>query len=110
MTKGSGRTELLQLLGLAQRAGAVVRGTDAVRRTLKAGGVHLVLTASDASRVQLDKFEGLLQRRGVPRIIPGDRRQLGAALGVAPLSAAGVTEKAWAIRLQRGADASAVPD
>lgn len=108
--KGSRRTDLLQMLGLAQRAGAVVRGTDAVRRALRAGRVHLVLTAADASPVQLDKLEGLLRQRGVPRIIPGSREQLGAALGAPPLTAAGVTVEAWAARLHQETDAGATPD
>lgn len=110
MSPRSARTELLQLLGLAQRAGAVVRGTDAVRRALRAGRVHLVLTAADASQVQLDKLEGLLRQRGVPRIIPGDRERLGTALGAPPLTAAGVTQERWAARLLEEPGAMAEPD
>lgn len=98
------------MLGLAHRAGRVVRGTDAVRRGLRAGEVRLALTARDASPVQLEKIEGLLLARGVPRIVAGSGAELGAALGSSPLSAVGVTDEGWAERLQRESPATAEPD
>jgi ribosomal protein L7Ae-like RNA K-turn-binding protein len=110
MSPASRRSETLDLLGLAQRAGAVVRGTEAVRNALRAGRVHLVVTAGDASPGQLGKIEGLLLKRGIPRIVSESRTRLGAALGAPPLSAAGVTDKGWAVRLQREPNASAGPD
>jgi ribosomal protein L7Ae-like RNA K-turn-binding protein len=88
----------------------VVVGTAAVRRALRAGEARLVLTARDASPVQLDKIEGLLRWREIPRIVPGTRAQLGAALGCPPLSAAAVTDKAWAARLRTESPADAEPE
>lgn len=103
----SRRTDVFQLLGLAHRAGAVVRGTDAVRKALQAGRVHLVIAATDAAPGQVRKIEGLLRARGVPRIVQGTRARLGQALGSPPLTAVGVTQEAWADRLRLEADATA---
>ena len=81
----------LDLLGLAQRAGAVERGVDATRRALREGRARLVLNADDASAAQLKKITGLLEHRPVPRRQVGGQEALGAALGAGPLSAVAIT-------------------
>jgi ribosomal protein L7Ae-like RNA K-turn-binding protein len=84
-------SRVYRLLGLARRAGAVAPGTEAVRRALRAGEARLVLLAEDASDVQLEKIQKVLRRGTVPQARLGDRTSLGAALGVAPISAVAVT-------------------
>ena len=42
---------VMQLLGLARRAGAVAPGTEAVRQAIRGGHARLVLFAADASQV-----------------------------------------------------------
>ncbi len=79
------------LLGLARRAGAVAPGTDAVRRALREGDARLVLLAGDASEAQLEKVYKILRKGTIPRARVGDRENLGAALGLAPISAVAVT-------------------
>lgn len=49
--------------------------------------------ALDASPVQVKKIEGWIGKRAVPRVDLGDRVQLGAAVGEAPLSALAVTDR-----------------
>lgn len=90
------------LLGLARRAGAVVAGIAATRDALRGGRAFLVLTAGDASSVQLDKVEKSLG--SVPRRILGDRVALGAALGVAPVTAVAVTDRDLAEAVLRQVD------
>lgn len=87
------------LLGLARRAGAVAPGIEAVRRAIQAGEARLVLTAEDASSVQLDKIRKTMRDRAIPQAILGDRDALGAAVGVASLSAVAVTDDSFAERL-----------
>lgn len=87
-----------------------MRGTDAVRKATRAGRTYLVIQASDAAPGQVEKIEGLLRARGVPRIVMGTRAQLGRALGSPPLTAVGVTQEAWADRLQREPAATADPE
>lgn len=84
------------LLGLARRAGAIVSGTDRVRRALREGDARLVLLAGDASEAQLEKVFKILRKGTIPRARLGDRESLGAALGLAPISAAAVTSASLA--------------
>jgi ribosomal protein L7Ae-like RNA K-turn-binding protein len=82
---------VMQLLGLARRAGAVATGTEAVRQAVRGGEARLVLLAGDASPLQLEKIEKALSKRPTPRARLGDRSALGAAVGLAPLSAVALT-------------------
>jgi ribosomal protein L7Ae-like RNA K-turn-binding protein len=100
MAMTESRTDsVLGLLGLARRAGAIAPGTDAVRRAVREGEACLVLFATDASGVQLDKIRTTMRDRAIPQVTLGDRDTLGAAVGLAPLSAVAVTDRALAERL-----------
>jgi ribosomal protein L7Ae-like RNA K-turn-binding protein len=90
MSPSSRRAEALALLGLAQRAGAVVKGTHATRLALRRGEARLVILAEDGSRAQLDKVVPLAEARGVDCVTLGDQTALGAALGSGPLTAVAV--------------------
>ncbi len=99
-TMGMGRrAEVLRILGLARRAGAVAPGTEAVRRAIREGEARLILMAGDASSVQLDKIRTTLHDRAIPQAVLGDRDALGSAVGLAPLSAIAVTGASFADRL-----------
>lgn len=100
------RRSALQLLGLARRAGAVAPGTEAVRRAIREGEAYLILMAGDASRVQLDKIRTTLHEKAIPQVILGDRDTLGAAVGLAMLSAVAVTNRSLANQLIAELDGS----
>jgi ribosomal protein L7Ae-like RNA K-turn-binding protein len=87
------------MLGLAARAGAVLPGTDRVREAARSDGLHFVLIASDLSDNSRDKLLPLLNARQIPYAIVSDRDALGGAVGRAPLSALGITEKKLAARV-----------
>ncbi len=91
----------LRLLGLARRAGGVAPGTEATRRAIRQGEAQLILIATDASSVQVEKVRTTLHDRPIPRVTLGDRDTLGAAVGLAPLSAVAVTHTALAQKLAR---------
>jgi len=77
-------------------------GVAAAARAVRTGRAKVVVTATDASPLQLAKLGG--KRRGssrVPRRGVGDRRSLGRALGGGPVSAAAVTEAGFAEQLLR---------
>ncbi len=93
-------SEALGLLGLARRAGAVVVGVDATRRSLGSGEVRLVVVADDASESQYKKVRNLIRSRGVPVRRVSARDVLGRALGRSPLSVVGVTAGSFAMQLQ----------
>ncbi|MDQ3388844.1 MAG: L7Ae/L30e/S12e/Gadd45 family ribosomal protein [Gemmatimonadota bacterium] len=94
----SGEQRLLDLLGLAARAGAIVVGTDMVRGAIRKGEVHFAILATDGSTTQRRKLAPLLEARGVPHGIHLERERLGAAVGRPPLSAIGLTDSAFARR------------
>lgn len=87
-----GRNALLNMLGLAARAGAVLPGTERVREAARSDELHFVLVAADASDNSLDKLLPLLAKRSIRHAVVLDRVTLGGAVGKAPLSALGITE------------------
>lgn len=88
------------MLGLAARAGAVLPGTERVREAARAGSLHFVLVAADASDNSLDKLVPLLEKRQIEHAVVLDRVTLGGAVGKAPLSAIGITETKLAKRVK----------
>lgn len=88
------------MLGLAARAGAVIPGTERVREAARSGSLHFVLVASDLSDNSRDKLLPLLDARQVPYAVVSDRDALGGAVGRAPLSALGITERKLASRVK----------
>lgn len=50
------KQQVLNLLGLAKRAGKLVAGEDTVLRLLKQNKLKIVFVAADASEKQIDKF------------------------------------------------------
>ena len=93
------RSSALRLLGLARRAGAIAPGTESVRRAIRDGEALLILMAEDASSVQLKKIGTTKDDGAIPRVTLGDRATLGAAVGMAELSAVAVTQASFANRL-----------
>ena len=100
-TIGRRETEIFRLLGLARRAGALVPGTDAVRQSIRNGEARLLVTASDASSVQLRKIERTMNDQAIPRVTLGDRATLGTAVGRGPTSAVVVTGASFADELTK---------
>lgn len=103
-----GRRRVLDLLGLAARAGALVTGTDSVRQAVRDDGVHRVFLAGDAAPGQRQKLVPLLQARGVPSHILFSRVELGSAAGRGPVSAMGIIDVNLARRA--GELAEALPE
>ena len=100
----SRRAKALALLGIAQRAGAIVKGTDAARRALRKGDVRLLVLAEDGSKTQLGKVLPLARAREVPWRTLGDRGELGAAVGSGPLTVVGVTGPSFAKQLRESVE------
>src|SRR5690554_793021 len=65
-------SDAFSLLGLARRAGTVLVGTDAVRRSIRNGDARLVILAGDASPVQLEKVFRLLRHHEIPHVTVAD--------------------------------------
>ena len=78
---GALRANLLGLLGLARRAGAVTLGFEKVRATLEAGQAALLLQAADAAPGGRDKLRALAAHRGAEVIERFTVAELSGALG-----------------------------
>ena len=92
-TEGVDIARLASMIGLCRRAGRLGCGTDNVTGALKTGGVYLVLLASDPSERTRKVVTDKCTFRCVPLIeIPLKKEQLGAACGMAELSACAVTD------------------
>lgn len=96
---------LLDLLGLAARAGGISAGTDGVRRDLREGKVVEVILAADGSPTQHRKLIPLLEARGIRYRTLLSRDRIGAAIGRPPVSAIGFTHRGFARRAAELADA-----
>lgn len=97
----SAKSEALAFLGIAQRAGALVKGNDAVRQALRRREVSFLILAEDGSETQKKKLIPLAEARGVPRKSFGSMNELGAALGHGPVAAVGVMESRLAGELKK---------
>jgi ribosomal protein L7Ae-like RNA K-turn-binding protein len=87
---------LLGLLGLGLRAGHVIIGVEAVRRSLQAGDCRLLVVARDASQRALEKTVRLATARGVPQVAGPPAQELGNRLGKPPVMVIGVRDQALA--------------
>ena len=88
---------LASMIGLCRRAGRLGCGTDKVTGALKTGGVYLVLLVRDPSGRTRKVVTDKCAFRKVRLIeLPLTREELGAACGMASLSACAVTDPNFA--------------
>ncbi len=87
-------------LGLAQRAGRVVSGEQAVGGSLTRKKIFLVLIAIDASSNTRSRFISLAQRHGVKYEIFGEKSLLGHAIGKSPRAVVGILDRNFANVIQ----------
>lgn len=92
--------KMYSYLGLAQRAGQVVSGEQAVLGGVMRGKVVLVLIATDASANTHSKFRSLAQNHNVKYYVYGKKDVLGHAIGKSPRAVLGVTDSNFANVIQ----------
>ena len=83
----------LSLIGLGYRAGNVSIGVERVRDDLRAGRVHCVVVAEDASDRAHEKAVRLAVGRGIPVICGPSAKALGAELGKPPVMVVGMKDR-----------------
>lgn len=88
------RKRLLELLGIAAKAGGLVSGWNGVRAAM--GRLKLILVAGDASQNALGKFA-----RTDKAWVALTKRALGRAIGKRPRSLIGITDGRLAARVER---------
>lgn len=87
-------------LGLAQRAGQVVSGEQAVLGGVSRGKISVLLIAVDASENTQSKFKSLALNHNLDYYIYGEKDLLGHAIGKSPRSVLGVLDRNFANVIQ----------
>ena len=73
--------KVLQMLGMAQRAGAVASGGFMTETSVKSGKAFLVVVASDASDNTQKDFKDMCDHYSVPIRFYSNREDLGHCIG-----------------------------
>ena len=86
-------TRLQRCLGMAQKAGAILSGQEALRYAIDQGTVHCLVLAEDAMQERVAAYQALCAVRHITcvRALPKD--VLGACIGKAPRTALGIRTK-----------------
>jgi ribosomal protein L7Ae-like RNA K-turn-binding protein len=105
VAEDEGKRRVLQLLGLARRAGHAVVGTQAVRDAVRRGEVVAVVVAEDATENARGRLRGLDHDHAPAVVTCGDRRELGRAVGRGEAVVVGIRDRGLGLRIVAGAEA-----
>ncbi len=84
------------LLGLARRAGKLVLGDENCLKAVRSGAAQLVILASDASAGTSKKYADKCSHYHIPCIQPGNRSEIGRAIGRAEQVVVAVNDQGFA--------------
>lgn len=90
---------ILNLIGMARKAGAIVSGSNSVLQELGKPTAHLLVVANDAAAGTADKILNKAKGCEVPDVKLFDKRKLGSAVGRDERSHLVVTNKKFAKNL-----------
>jgi ribosomal protein L7Ae-like RNA K-turn-binding protein len=90
------KDKILNLVGLAMKAGKVVGGEFMTEKAVKTGAAHLVIVAGDASGNTQKKFRNMCDFYQVPLTVYGDKDTLGHAMGKEMRASLAVTDEGLA--------------
>ena len=75
------KEKVLNILGLAQRAGRLLSGDFVVERSMKRQSYPLLIMAEDCAQNNANKYRHLAESYQVPLRLVGTKEELGRALG-----------------------------
>lgn len=90
---------VLQLLGLARRAGHLVIGTQAVREAASRGQLALVIVAEDATENARRRLDSVVREQGIAVVRLEERESLGRAVGRGNVVVVGVRDRGFGARI-----------
>lgn len=102
------KLKILQLLGLARRAGKVIYGEDLVLKNIKEKKIKIVFIANDASEKQKDMFLKKCYFYQVETNTFFSTNELSHAIGVSMCKYLGVTDEGFFKALQKELNGGAV--
>ncbi|EKU50486.1 L7Ae/L30e/S12e/Gadd45 family ribosomal protein [Staphylococcus massiliensis] len=93
------KTQILNFLGLAMRAGKVKTGEDVIVNSLKKRQVKLVILPHDASDNAIKVMKNKCNTYQVPLRFFGQRHELGEAIGKGERVNVGITDNGFSKKL-----------
>lgn len=87
---------VLNMIGLARRAGHVESGDAAVRGSIGRRRARLIILAGDAAERTKEAFGRLARDAGIPLVVCGTKDSLGSILGKPSRSVAAITDDNFA--------------
>ena len=93
--------KVLNILGIAKRAGKLILGTDSVLKTLPRGIIKMIFVASDASFATLDKFDKKAYFYQVKVVNAFTTEQLSKALGLTLTKIVAVCDEGFAKAIEK---------
>ena len=90
------QNKVLQMLGLAKRAGEVASGEFMTERTVKDGKAWLVIVAADASDNTRKMFRNMCEFYQVQICEYGNKEELGHAIGNEMRASLAITDEGFA--------------
>lgn len=87
--------KILNLLGIARRAGKLVMGTDSLLNTLPSRKIKLIFLASDVSDSTYDKIDRKAYYYQVPVVNIFSTEELSQALGVSSIKIIGIIDEGF---------------
>ena len=97
--------KILNLLGLAQKAGKIASGEFSTEKAVKSGQAKMAVISADASGNTKKKFHNMCEWYHVPVIELADKESLGHCLGKADRTSAAVTDEGFAYAILKAAGA-----
>lgn len=88
--------KIKSLIGLARRAGKLVVGDESCMKAVRGRKAHLVLLAADASEGTLKRYTDKCLFYKTQLIVPGNRFELGQAIGRSEQVAIAVVDQGFA--------------
>lgn len=90
---------VLQLVGLARRAGFAVVGTQAVRDAARRGELSVVVVAEDATDNARKRLRALVEQPDLDVVTGGTRSGLGRAVGRPEVVVVGIRDRGFGMRI-----------
>ena len=94
------KNKILNMLGLAKKAGRLKTGGSVLEQSVKAGHICLLLAARDASEGSRKKMRNMAAYRSIPSLEWGSKEELGKALGRGECAGAGIIDEGFGTKIR----------
>lgn len=95
------RRKVLNLVGLATKAGKSVSGEFSTEKAVKAGKAFLVIVSEEASENTKKMFTNMCTYYEVPLYIFGKKEELGHAMGKEMRASMGITDEGFSKAIEK---------